>query len=68
MSRAEAVDLFRRHMDEVLGRTGGTPDPALLEGLRQLRGHDLACFCPLDGPCHAEVLLELANSELTGAA
>ena len=26
-----------------------------------LAGHDLACWCPLDGPCHADVLLELAN-------
>lgn len=26
-----------------------------------LRGKDLACFCRLDAPCHADVLLELAN-------
>lgn len=26
-----------------------------------LRGRDLACWCPLDRPCHADVLLELAN-------
>lgn len=26
-----------------------------------LRGHDLACWCPIDQPCHADVLLELAN-------
>ena len=26
-----------------------------------LRGKNLACFCPLDHPCHADVLLELAN-------
>ncbi|HEY7007313.1 MAG TPA: DUF4326 domain-containing protein [Jatrophihabitantaceae bacterium] len=26
-----------------------------------LHGHDLACWCPLDQPCHADVLLELAN-------
>jgi len=26
-----------------------------------LRGHDLVCWCPLDQPCHADVLLELAN-------
>ena len=26
-----------------------------------LRGHDLACWCPLDQPCHADVLLDLAN-------
>ncbi|KLI97636.1 DUF4326 domain-containing protein [Luteimonas sp. FCS-9] len=26
-----------------------------------LRGRNLACWCPLDGPCHADVLLALAN-------
>lgn len=26
-----------------------------------LRGHDLACWCPLDQPCHADVLLELCR-------
>jgi len=25
-----------------------------------LKGKDLACWCPLDQPCHADVLLELA--------
>src|SRR5690349_2610258 len=28
---------------------------------RELAGKDLACWCRLDGPCHADVLLELAN-------
>jgi hypothetical protein len=27
------------------------------EFLEPLRGHDLACYCPLDKPCHADVLL-----------
>lgn len=31
----------------------------------ELRGKNLACFCPLDKPCHADVLLELANKEPT---
>jgi len=26
-----------------------------------LGGRDLACWCPLDQPCHADVLLEIAN-------
>lgn len=29
--------------------------------LSMLRGHDLACWCPLNEPCHADVLLEVAN-------
>ena len=28
---------------------------------RELRGKNLACFCALDQPCHADVLLEIAN-------
>lgn len=28
---------------------------------RDLKGHNLACFCALDQPCHADVLLEIAN-------
>jgi len=30
--------------------------------LRELRGKDLVCWCPLDQPCNADVLLEYANS------
>lgn len=29
--------------------------------LDELRGKNLACWCPLDEPCHADVLLEMAN-------
>lgn len=29
--------------------------------IEMLRGHDLACWCPLDKPCHADVLLRVAN-------
>ena len=31
--------------------------------LKALRGKNLACFCPLDKPCHADVLLEVANAQ-----
>ncbi len=30
---------------------------------RELRGRDLGCYCRLDQPCHADVLLEVANAE-----
>ena len=40
-------------------------NPENLKGLRRdLAGHDLACWCPLDQPCHADVLLELANAPI----
>jgi Domain of unknown function (DUF4326) len=39
-------------------KTFAPPTPA---DLASLRGKDLCCWCPLDGPCHADVLLELAK-------
>jgi hypothetical protein len=30
--------------------------------IEPLRGKNLACWCPLDQPCHADVLLEIANA------
>jgi hypothetical protein len=55
--RAEAVLLFRQMLDlPGLLATIGYPDDLTL-----LRGKNLACWCSLDGPCHADVLLERAN-------
>jgi hypothetical protein len=36
--------------------------PGLDEIRDELGGHDLACWCSLDMPCHADPLLKLANS------
>ena len=30
----------------------------------ELRGKNLACWCPLGQPCHADVLLDVANGEV----
>jgi hypothetical protein len=41
--------------------------PELVTAARtQLRGLDLACWCPLDQPCHADVLLKIANGHPEG--
>lgn len=54
---ADVVDLFRRFMD-----AHKAADPALFEAfIAPLRGKNLACWCRRDQPCHADVLLELAN-------
>ena len=54
--RGLAVRLFRETLyDDFIGY------PSLDEIRSELAGHDLACWCPLDQPCHADVLLELAN-------
>jgi hypothetical protein len=33
------------------------------EARRELRGKNLACWCAPDAPCHADVLIEIANRE-----
>ncbi len=39
-------------------------NPAEFESyIAPLRGQNLACWCVLDEPCHADVLLELANAD-----
>jgi len=53
--RGVAVRLFREYFMD--GRLDVDPDRAVEE----LFGRDLACWCPLDQPCHADVLLEIAN-------
>lgn len=35
--------------------------PAIAEIRAELAGKNLACWCPLDGPCHADTLLRVAN-------
>lgn len=64
-TRRQAVDIHRRWLDGAPFLTGGHDlaplPPTVAEIKTALRGHDLACWCPL-GPCHADVLLELANA------
>lgn len=50
-----AVSCFREKF------TAGLLTRCCLGDLHILRGRNLACWCPLDQPCHADVLLELAN-------
>ena len=35
--------------------------PAIAEIRAELAGKNLACWCPLDRPCHADTLLRVAN-------
>jgi hypothetical protein len=54
MTAQLAVDAYRRQMPEF------TKEAAR----RELAGKNLACFCKLGEPCHADVLLEIANAEI----
>lgn len=70
-SREQVVELFYRALL-------GIPDPAIRSAwacyrpvkptpadvVRELAGRDLACWCPLTVPCHADVLLAVANGEI----
>ena len=64
LDNAGAVAMFEDMLnDPELRAAYGYPDD-----LSELRGKNLACFCPLkiDGehcPCHADVLLEIANKD-----
>lgn len=46
----------------VVARFRAWAEPQREQVRKDLAGKDLACFCRLDQPCHADVLLELANS------
>lgn len=62
-SVAVAVAQHRRWMHgEVMAPDGAAP-PSPDELRAALAGLDLACWCPLTGPCHAELLLAIANRE-----
>ncbi len=52
LDRDTMIALYRRWLAE---------RPELVEKARaELAGHDLACWCPLDAACHADVLLRVA--------
>lgn len=60
--RLDAVRQFKAWIEGAKGTGGGgLRRIALLGRIEELRGKDLACFCPLEEPCHASVLLEIAN-------
>jgi hypothetical protein len=40
---------------------GNMPTWIRSEMLDELRGNNLACWCPLDQSCHADILIALAN-------
>lgn len=60
--RARAVALFELQAGPIGAHELDPADIALLTG------HDLACWCPLDQPCHADVLLRWANPDEEGPA
>ena len=63
---AEAVNLFELLTRGFDGKSiVGRGYPSIAEIRRELHGKDLTCWCPLDKPCHADVLLAIANEPET---
>lgn len=55
ITRQQAVETFRLALHE------GRLQFSEAEVRRELAGKNLACWCALDAPCHADVLLHIAN-------
>ena len=56
LTAEQAVESFRNAEEFQM------QEPFYVAAIRNaLAGKDLACWCPLDQPCHADVLLEVAN-------
>ena len=49
------VEVYRKYLED------GMLDVTVEQVRRELRGKDLACWCKEGAPCHADVLLEIAN-------
>ena len=53
LTAGKAVELYEQHLLDNFDK----------RDIRHcLRGKDLACWCALNEPCHADVLLRIANS------
>jgi len=73
MTRGEIVETYRRaltgdYTPAMQSAAGGGRFLRVTAGdvRRELAGCDLACWCPLSEPCHADVLLGIANGSGDG--
>lgn len=69
--REVAADAFRDWLHGDDWAAGSGPEWSekrltVLAELGEIAGRDLACWCPLDQPCHADVLLRFANGATGG--
>lgn len=56
---ASHQDVVTAYREDLAIGACDVPEPEEIR--HELAGKDLACWCPPDQPCHADVLLELAN-------
>ena len=63
-SAAVAVAQHGRWLRGEIAAPDGAAPPSTEASRAGLSGPDLACWCPLGGPCHAELLLAIANGRV----
>jgi len=56
-TREQVVEMFRNLIEGNIWS-----EPNVLSIRMELQGKDLVCWCKPDEPCHADVLLEIANA------
>jgi hypothetical protein len=52
----------RQAFEEDLAAMSNADRAFFMDKVETLRGKNLACWCKIGAPCHADVLLELANA------
>lgn len=62
MNADAAVEWFGVWLNGRVDATWLKRAPTREQIIRELRGRDLACWCAPGEPCHADVLLEIANT------
>lgn len=56
LSREMAIDMYTDMIKNEI-----KTNQEFREFLERIKGKNLACWCPLNQPCHADVLLKIAN-------
>ena len=59
----DVVEAYRQYVVERLAEENPRGAVLRLDMDINLKGKNLACWCPLDQPCHADVLLRRANEK-----
>lgn len=61
MTTEECIAAYRDYLKIATGIPNGGGRPLAAQAREVLRGKNLACWCKPGQPCHADLLLELAN-------
>jgi hypothetical protein len=57
MTAEDALARYRRDLPYLIDKNFGPLD------ISELRGKNLMCWCKIGAPCHADILLEVANRD-----